>query len=103
MFLMDIKNARVNAEKLRAIEHVTTAVGRGVYKRIDENRELLELIQAKAPDLLAQCWWIEGWIQSQDDFLTELANAVQVPCPEISSHTHKYPRPCKGKVKILED
>lgn len=96
----DFKNARANAEKLRAIEHVTTAVGRGVHKRIDENRELLEFIQSNAPDLLKQFFWIEHWIQSQDDFLTELAKVVQVPCPSIPAR--EYPRPWPAAVKNLE-
>lgn len=47
-------------------------VGGGVYKRVDENRELLELLQAKAPKLLKECPWIVGWIKSNDEFFVAL-------------------------------
>lgn len=49
---------------------------RGVFKRIDENRELLELLQSESPDLLRRCPWVEGWIESQDRFLVDLARLV---------------------------
>lgn len=44
----------------------------GVHKRVDENRELLELLHAKAPKLLNDCPWVVGWIQSNDEFFTAL-------------------------------
>lgn len=49
----------------------------GVYKRIDENRELLENIQQQAPEFLKANPWIEGWISSQDHFLQELIVAAE--------------------------
>ena len=45
----------------------------GVYKRIDENRELLDLIRYEAPELLAKRPWIVGWFEAQDGFLQDLA------------------------------
>ena len=33
-------------------------IGRGAHKRVDENRELLELLQSKVPHLLDECPWI---------------------------------------------
>lgn len=48
----------------------------GIYKRIDENRELLELIKREAPDFLRTHSWVKYWIKSQDEFLTTLADAV---------------------------
>lgn len=42
-------------------------VGGGVYKRIDENRELLELLLITAPKVLEECPQIVGWIQSNDE------------------------------------
>ena len=50
----------------------------GVHKRIDENRELLELLQREAPDLLKRHYWIESWINSNDEFFNELAVAVPI-------------------------
>ncbi|WP_461280328.1 hypothetical protein [Acidithiobacillus sp.] len=46
--------------------------GRGIHKRIDENRELMELLQTTAPALLRECPWVEGWIHSQDHFLVAI-------------------------------
>lgn len=54
------------------IPEVLENIGGGLYKRIDENRELIELLQAKVPMLLNECPWIVGWIQSNDDFFMSL-------------------------------
>lgn len=47
----------------------------GVYKRIDEGRELLTLLQEKCPNMIETHPWIEGWFKSQDNFLNALAAA----------------------------
>lgn len=62
----------------------------GIYKRIDENRELLELLQEQAPDLLQNAPWVEGWLDTQDRFLIELAEATKPDDSRLSSH---FPRP----------
>ncbi|MEC4718321.1 hypothetical protein RY831_04115 [Noviherbaspirillum sp. CPCC 100848] len=70
----------------RALAKVRRIIARsegGIYKRIDENRELLEMLQREAPALLCQRPWIVGWIQSQDMFLSELASAAEVDDPMI--------------------
>jgi hypothetical protein len=41
-------------KQLAAIQEVASRVGRGVHKRIDENREMLELLQKSAPNVLEQ-------------------------------------------------
>lgn len=48
----------------------------GVYKRLDENRELLQLIQKEAPQLLLECPWIDGWIGANDRFFVALEACV---------------------------
>ena len=73
---------------------------RGVYKRIDENRELLELLQQEAPELLNNKYWIEGWLESQDDFLCDLAQFVPSENPLIVEG--RYPRPWPGKQSGVE-
>lgn len=78
------------SKKLKALEEVLTHSHRGIHKRIDENRELLELLQSHAPELLEKHWWIEGWLQSQDGFLTDLLAALPVANPVISPN---FPRP----------
>jgi hypothetical protein len=55
-----------------SIPQILEKIGGGVYKRIDENRELLELLRAKAPKLLEECPWIIGWIQSNDELFTAM-------------------------------
>lgn len=50
---------------------------KGVYKRIDEGRELLSFLQDQAPDLLKRCFWIEGWLATNDRFLTALEQLVE--------------------------
>lgn len=44
----------------------------GLTKRLDENRELFELLQNEAPELLSKFPWINGWLESQDRFLEQL-------------------------------
>jgi hypothetical protein len=44
----------------------------GLIKRIDENRELLQTLQLKAPQLLVECPWIIGWISANDSFFVQL-------------------------------
>jgi hypothetical protein len=56
----------------KALALVLEQYGGGVHKRVDENRELLELLREKAPELLNDCPWIVGWIQSHDQFFAAL-------------------------------
>lgn len=65
----------------------------GIVKRIDENRELLELLQKEAPKLLESHPWIEGWIISHDKFFTELKNAEKNPDVHFSERPNIFPRP----------
>lgn len=51
----------------------------GVYKCIDENRELLELLLEKAPDFLAEHPWVINWIEAQDEFLVDISKAIPAP------------------------
>lgn len=44
----------------------------GAGKRLDEHRELAELLRKKAPDLLQQHPWVNGWLESQDSYLDRL-------------------------------
>lgn len=45
----------------------------GIFKRLDENRELLETLIRETPKLLHSHPWVVNWLASQDDFLQELA------------------------------
>ena len=69
----------------------------GIYKRIDENRELLELLRREAPEFLTKQPWVVNWLESQDGFLCDLESAVplaDVQCPkQVSSTSRSFPRP----------
>lgn len=86
--------------KDKTLELVKKILGRhhgGIYKRIDENRELLELLQREAPELLGKQPWVVGWLASQDGFLRDLEAAVPLTSaqfPErISPPGRSFPRP----------
>jgi len=74
-----------------SITNVLLTSQRSIYKRIDENRELMELLQEKAPDFLKEHFWIEGWLKSQDAFLNDLAPFAPTDNARIKEGL--YPRP----------
>ena len=83
--------------RMPEVRRILGFTGGGVYKRIDENRELLEFLSAKAPDLLTSYPWVESWLDSQDQFLCELASAVPVAegifIPGDTHTPRTFPRP----------
>jgi hypothetical protein len=85
--------------RLKRIEQIVHKSYRGVVKRVDENRELLELLQQEAPEFLHKHPWVEGWLHGQDGFLTELMAAAEVQAQP--THTERqYPRPWPGRSAI---
>lgn len=77
----------------------------GIYKRIDENRELLELLQREAPEMLARQPWIVGWLEAQDGFLCDLAAAVPLTDVQFPKQTRQqsgnsFPRPWPILAKV---
>lgn len=84
----------------RAKKHcLESEAGRGIWKRIDENRELLMCIQEHAPDLLERCPWIDGWIAGTDIFLNDLAAAFELEVPEWLVML-RTPRPWPGRFDV---
>lgn len=63
---------------LERVRQILGFVGGGVHKRIDENRELLELLQEQSPQFLQANPWVVGWLKSQDEFLCALEAAVPI-------------------------
>lgn len=59
------------AIKAAEIDRLLQSEG-GAGKRLDEHRELVELLRKKAPDLLQQHPWVNGWLESQDSYLDRL-------------------------------
>jgi hypothetical protein len=78
--------------QFRAIQRIAIRGGcqRGLLKRIDENRELLEALQEHAPELLKSRPWIAGWLECNDEFFVEMATILDVKSPP---HLKNYPRP----------
>jgi hypothetical protein len=80
-----------NNQTLAKVRRILAGSEGGIHKRIDENRELLELLQTQAPVVLHKYPWIEGWLRSQDNFLTNLSDAVQVEEPMFKPRQN-FPR-----------
>ena len=79
----------------KTLESVKKILGRhqgGIYKRIDENRELLELLQREAPEFLAKQPWVVGWLESQDGFLCDLEAAVKLEDVQFPQRRGQFPR-----------
>jgi hypothetical protein len=81
-------------DKLR---HVITYCEGGVYRRIDENRALLETLHDSFPAFISENRWIEGWLEAQDIFLTQLAQAAQIRTKKGSSASTPRPWPGRGR------
>lgn len=75
---------------------ICAPLDRGVFKRIDENLELLKLLQSEMPDFVEPHPWIEEWIKSQDEFLIELAKAIESK-RMVAGHTSVFPRAWLGE------
>lgn len=90
-----------NAKVVSNIKRILGWVGGGVNKRIDENRELLELLRREAPDLVAKHPEIVNWLQSNDDFLCELHAVVPLEDAQFKSLAKGlgtgFPRPWPGE------
>lgn len=72
---------------------------RGIWKRIDENRELLEFMQQNASKLMARCPFIEGWIGNQDIFLVNLLQILELP-GYPPGFGNRFPRQWPGNPRI---
>lgn len=68
--------------------------GRGIWKVIDEQRELLECLQKHLPETLRRCPWIEGWLARTDMFLVNLARLLDLP--DTPPGMVRFPRPWPG-------
>lgn len=88
---------------LQRINGILGWMGGGVYKRIDENRELLELLRREVPDLVANHPEIVHWLQAHDDFFCGLETAMAPkdaqfhPRPQnLDGRDSGFPRPWPG-------
>jgi len=69
----------MTSRKIKAIEALATQRGNtgGLIKRIDENRELLELLQERVPEFVSSHLWLVGWIKANDQFFTQLEDILE--------------------------
>ena len=73
---------------------------RGIFKTVDENRELLMCLQKRAPDLLEKCPWIDGWIAGTDIFLVDLMILFGLEREQPGGPC--FPRPWPGKFPVAD-
>jgi len=66
-------------KKITEIQETISRTEGGLLKRIDENRELMELLERDAPELLAAKPWVRRWLESQDTYLRKVAAVSGVP------------------------
>ncbi|ENG3407021.1 hypothetical protein ABTY17_004809 [Salmonella enterica] len=66
------------ADRIDSICETIKLTQGGINKRIDENRELLQLIESQCPQLLDEHPWINGWIDSQEQYLLAIAECAYV-------------------------
>ena len=71
---------------------------RGIWKIIDEQRELLECLQELSPDVLKHCPWIEGWLARTDMFLVSLLRLLDLP--DMPCKAVNFPRPWPGSYPL---
>ncbi|MDD2892551.1 MAG: hypothetical protein PHF20_01360 [Halothiobacillaceae bacterium] len=83
------------SKQQKSVERILSRHYGGIYKRIDENRELMELLQAKAPEFLAAHPWVNSWLDSTDGFLVDLEKAapgLDAQFKPKHSETFSFPR-----------
>jgi hypothetical protein len=95
-------------QPLARIHGVINSHSRGIYKRIDENRELMELLARDGgPGFLCRNSWVASWLESQDDFLDALRDACGLPVNKPGGPLEGYPRhrpsynTCNGALPLI--
>ena len=78
-----------------------TEGGRGIWKRIDENRELLAFLQENASDLLKRSPFLEIWLGNNDIFFVNLLKLLELTMyPEWMGGDTSFPRKWPGIPEI---
>lgn len=78
-------------KKLKAVQLIINQTEGGLLKRLDENRELMELLERDAPELLTANPWVRRWLESQDTYLVKVATAAEVST-ESANPLSNFPR-----------
>lgn len=76
---VDVVKANMRkADRIDSIFETIKCTEGGINKRIDENRELLQLIKNQCPQLLSRHPWVNGWIDSQEQYLLAIAEVTHI-------------------------
>jgi hypothetical protein len=86
-----------NIKRLHSIDAVLDNHQGGIAKRLDEEVELLEFLREKCPSLLEDNPWVEGWIESNHHFLSDLASAAEKTDSFRPNRMRPFPRPWPGR------
>lgn len=108
MFLFDKSRKQLDkvSAQLDRVLAVVSVQGGGVYKRIDENRELLQELFEYAPELIKKRYWIAQHFASHDAFFCDIADALPpVHARFMPSSLTSFPRPWPklGDKEVFDD
>lgn len=85
-------------QKLKAIQRLASTHGKtgGLLKRIDENRELLQLLYEKAPTLMREHRRVAAWVAGNDAMFVELQKILGIEGPEQPGFPRPMPQPANS-------
>lgn len=90
-------------KKLKELEKLATTRGDtgGLFKRVDENRELLEVLFREAPSFMQSHPWVEGWIKGNDAFFEGVRSTLGLKLHELHPFLagrvpRDWPKPMAG-------
>lgn len=91
------QTALSDEQKLACIKLLCTNFdcGRGIWKQIDENRELIQFLFNEFPEMKERACFIESWIGDTDYFLNCLAEILELKEPLWAGRS--FPRPWPGR------
>lgn len=90
----------IQLERIRLL-CTETEGGRGIWKRIDENRGFLAFLQETAPELLERAPFLEIWLGNNDIFFVNLLHLLELEkYPPWMGGNTSFPRKWPGMPEI---
>lgn len=77
-YQLDVEEMRQHLARQVVIDNVLLSSLGGIKKRLSESLEIVETIQATAPDLFERCDGLLYWLHANDQFLVRLHDAARV-------------------------
>ncbi|WP_313026662.1 hypothetical protein [Pseudomonas lopnurensis] len=81
------RNTRQTIINAADIQRTVTHSARGIYKRLDELREIETFLREELPDLAQEKPWVFGWIQGQRIWMTDLIEQLEKSSPEFCQYS----------------